>query len=89
MFFQKRYKSVILYLKRLFQFIESFFKLTNLFALLKVVKQFDVDFFVNVFVNKDSYDIYLFQILIIDNDENKDNLVTHKFNYDRKDFNII
>jgi len=55
----------------------------------KVVRQLNIDFFVNVLVEKDNNDVYLLQVLVIDNNKNKDNLVTYKLNYDKKDFNII
>jgi len=69
--------------------MKNFSKLTNLFVLLKIVKQLDINFFVNFFVEKDNYDVCLLWILIIDNNKNKNNFVTYKLNCDRKNFNII
>ncbi len=71
------------------KFIKNFFKLTNFFVLLKVIKQFYIDFFVNIFVKKNSNNIYLLQILVVDNNKDKDNLITYKLNYNCKDFDII
>jgi len=73
----------------LLKFIKNFFKLTNFFVLLKVIKQFYIDFFVNIFVKKNSNNIYLLQILVVDNNKDKDNLITYKLNYNCKDFDII
>ncbi len=71
------------------KFIKNFFKLTIFFVLLKVIKQFYIDFFVNIFVKKNSNNIYLLQILVVDNNKDKDNLITYKLNYNCKDFDII
>ena len=69
--------------------IESFSKLTNFFALLKVVKQFYIDLLINIFIEKDNNNIYLFQVLIINNNKNKNNFITCRLNYNCKNLNII
>jgi len=43
----------------LFKLIKNFFKLINHFVLFKVIKQFNVDFFVNVFIKKDDNNVHL------------------------------
>ena len=68
---------------------ESFSKLTNFFVLLKIVKQFYIDFFINIFVKKNNNNIYLLQISTINNNKNKDNFIAYRLNYNCKDFNII
>jgi len=57
--------------------------------LFEVVKQFYIDLFINIFVKKDNNNIYLLQVSIVDNNKNKDNLITYKLNYNCKDFDII
>ncbi len=71
------------------KFIESFSKLIIFFVLFEVVKQFYIDLFINIFVKKDNNNIYLLQVSIVDNNKNKDNLITYKLNYNCKDFDII
>ncbi len=71
------------------KFIESFSKLINFFALFKVVKQFYINLFVNILVEKNNNNIYLLQISIVNNNKNKDNFITYRLNYNCKDLNIV
>lgn len=89
MFFQERNKSVILHSRRLLQLIENFLKSTNFFVLFKVIRQLDVDLLVNVLIEKSDNDVYLLQISIIDDNEDKDNLVAYRLNNDCKDLCVV
>ena len=46
-----------------------------------IVKNFYVYLFVDIFVKKNDFDIYLFNILIIGDDDNENNFIIYKFNY--------
>ena len=89
MLFEKRCKNIVLYSRRLLQFIESFSKSTNFFVLLKFIQQLNVYLFVNILIKKSNNNIYLLQILIVNDNKNKDNFVVYQLNYNCEDFDII
>ncbi len=68
---------------------ESFSKSTNFFVLLKFIQQLNVYLFVNILIKKSNNNIYLLQILIVNDNKNKDNFVVYQLNYNCEDFDII
>ncbi len=71
------------------EFIENFSKSANFFALFKAIKQFYIDIFVNIFVEKNSNNVYLLQISVVDSNKNKDSFIAYRLNYGRKDLDIV
>jgi len=52
-------------------------------------RKFDVNFFVNNFIEKSDYNVYLLYFLIVDNDNNEENFVAYRLYYDDKSLIII
>ena len=77
--------------KRLLELIKNFAKTTIHFSLEVDIfmRNFHVNFFINVLIQKNDFDIHLFYNSIICNDNDENDFVTHKFNHDRKNFVIV
>ena len=63
-------KDIISYSKRLFQVIKCFIQFINLERILledEIMRLFHIKFFLNLIIKESGFDVYLFQILIFDN----------------------
>jgi hypothetical protein len=52
-------------------------------------RKLDVNFFVNNFMKKNNYNIYLLYFLVINDNNNKESFVTYKLYYSNKYFIVI
>ena len=53
------------------------------------MKNLYINFFIYIIIKESSFDIYLFNVLIISNNNNKDNFIVYKFNYRDESFVIV
>ena len=51
------------------------------------MKLFHINLFLNLIIKKSDFDVYLFQVLIFDNNQSENRLIRHKLNY--KDESLI
>ena len=91
MLFEKIDQRVESNSKRLLELIKNFAKTTIHFSLEVDIfmRNFHVNFFINVLIQKNDFDIHLLYISIICNDNDENDFVTHKLNHDRKNFVIV
>ena len=84
-------KNIESYSKELFQIINCFAKSTNLveFDIFLFFWKFNVNFAVNIIVEKNDFDIHLFQFSIKSDDESENDFVAHKFHYENENFFVI
>ena len=78
--------------RKLFQIVQNFFETTHYFEFFEIfilVKNFHINFFLDRIVKKNDFDIYLFQFSIIDDDNDENNFIIYRFNYDDENLVII
>ena len=65
-------KDIILYSRRLLQIIKCFIQFINFKRILledEIIKLFHINLFLDLIIKKNDFDVYLFQVLIFDNDQ--------------------
>ena len=76
----------------MFEIIQNFAKTTyylKTFEINVFEKYFYINFLIHIIIKKKFFDIYLFNILIINDNYNENDFIIHKFNYRNEDFVII
>ena len=92
MFFEKLFQCIKLNFKCLFKIIQNFAKTiyySKTFEINIFEKYFYINFFIHIIQKKNDFDIYLFNISIINDNYNENDFIIHKFNYRNENFVII
>ena len=54
-----------------------------------IVRNFYINFLIHNIIKKNNFNVYLFDVLIINNNNNKDNFIIYKLNYRNESFIIV
>ena len=68
--------------KKLLEFIEGLIQLTNFnVVLVEIIELSHINRLLNVIVEKDDFDVYLFHVSVQDRCQGKDRLITHELDH--------